>query len=101
MNSYNAQRVKSKRHILDYTHKPYPCDTTPEGSSHRRHWTSWTEFKTYALDPASPQDPYLYYALYDEQDVPQALHSCPILVNAASAPEGKRAKHQTPTLIQQ
>ena len=57
MQNYNAQRIKKKRHILDYMHQPYPCDTMPEGDSHRRHWTSWTDFKAYALNPASPQAP--------------------------------------------
>ena len=99
MHHYNAQRVKTKRHILDYMHQPYPCDTIPEGT-HYRQWTSWTNFKAYVLNPNSPQDPYLYYALYDEQDVPQALHSRPILVNAAPAPKGKRARDQKPAPVQ-
>ena len=100
MQNYNAQRVKKKRHILDYMHQPYPCDTMPEGDNHRRYWTSWTDFKAYALNPASPQDPYLYYALYNEQDVPQALHSRPISVKATQVPEGKKARRQIPAAIQ-
>ena len=102
MQAYNAQRQNDK-HTQDAHGKLFPCDTAPRGTPGSvTKWTQWEAFKQYALDPTSPADPYLYFAIYDEQDTPAKIlsgHISTCAVSQEAKPKGRRrqqppANHQ-------
>jgi hypothetical protein len=72
MAHYNAQRNNDTR-LKDHTGRLFSCDLCSTKSP--SNMTCWKDYKQYALDPSSPTDPYLYFALYNEQDAPARILS--------------------------
>jgi ribonuclease HI len=63
---YNEQRSKNK--ILMSAGTTFPCD-----KNRRRPPSDPAALAVYAMDKHAPMDPYLYLAMYDCQDIPEAI----------------------------